>query len=222
MSSIFILNALDGAIESMTKHFSQTIATGDLLLSLLIGVIAALIIDFTYKKTYIGVSYAKSNSLSIILLTLVTSIVIRAINSNLSLSLGMVGALSIVRFRTAIKDPVDTIFMFWAITAGIMSGAGLYVVTILSSLIIAVIYFICYVFQVKRTRKMLLIIVCTVEKSKQIIKVLDNKKCLLKTEMYKEDEAELTFEVSSRAEKEKIINMGFNDGIKSLNVIDID
>ena len=98
--------------------------------------IAALIINLIYKKTYTGVSYIKAFALSIILLTMVTSLVIRTINSNLSLSLGMVGALSIVRFRTAVKDPIDTIFMFWAITAGIMSGAGLYIVTLIATIII--------------------------------------------------------------------------------------
>jgi len=222
MKSLLILNIIEDISESVTKQFSQTIATSDLLLSLLIAIIGALIVDFTYKKTYIGVSYSKSNSLSIILLTLVTSIVIRAINSNLSLSLGMVGALSIVRFRTAIKDPVDTIFMFWAITVGIMSGAGLYVVTILSTIIISIIYFISHLFQVKRTRKMLLIVVCSLDKSKEIIKLLDNKSCVLKTEMYKKDSAELTFEISNRKEKDKVVDMSGSDGIKSINVIDID
>ena len=222
MSDVFILNILSDIGDSVIEQFSQTIATVDLLFALLIAIIGALIIDFTYKKTYVGVSYAKSNSLSIILLTLVTSIVIRTINSNLSLSLGMVGALSIVRFRTAIKDPVDTIFMFWSITVGIMSGAGLYVVTILSTLIISVIYFISYVFQVNRTKKMLLVVVCTLDKSKEIIKLLDSKKCLLKTEMYKNNMAELTFEISDRKEKEKVIDISCNGGIESINVIDID
>lgn len=222
MNNLLILDIFDKIGEGFTKQFSQTIATSDLLLSLLIALVGALLIDFTYKKTYTGVSYSKSNSLSIILLALVTSIVIRAINSNLSLSLGMVGALSIVRFRTAIKDPVDTIFMFWAITVGIMSGAGLYVVTVLSTIIISIIYFVSYLFQVKRTRKMLLIVVCSLEKSREIIQLLDNKYCLLKTEMYKKSSAELTFEISNRKEKDKIIDMSGSEEISSINVIDID
>lgn len=222
MNNLLVLNILNDIVESATEQFSQTIATEDLLFSLLVAMISALIIDFIYKKTYIGVSYSKSNSLSIILLALVTSIVIRTINSNLSLSLGMVGALSIVRFRTAIKDPIDTIFMFWAITVGIMSGAGFYVVTIIATLIISIVYFVNYIFQVKRTRKMLLIVTCTLEKSKEIINMLDNKKCVLKTEMYKNNSAELTFEISDRKEKNKVVEMSDSEGIKTINVIDID
>lgn len=223
MINLFMMNILNDISDGVTKQFSNTIATGDLILSLVVAVIAALIIDFTYKKTYVGVSYSKSNSLSIILLTLVTSVVIKAINSNLSLSLGMVGALSIVRFRTAIKDPVDTIFMFWAITVGIMAGAGFYIVAILSTLIISVIYFVSYTFQIKQTRKMLLVIVCTIEKSKEIIPILKSKKkCVIKTEMYKDNLAELTFEVSQRKEIEEILEMNGTDSIKSMNIIDID
>lgn len=223
MNNMLVLNIVDDIGESVVKQFSQTISTSDLILSLVVAIIAAIIINFTYRKTYVGVSYTKSFSLAIILLTLVTSIVIRTISSNLSLSLGMVGALSIVRFRTAVKDPVDTIFMFWAITAGIMSGAGFYIVSILATLIIAIIYFVSYVFQIKKTNKLLLIVVCTVEKSREIVKMLSsNKKCALKTEMYKDDVAELTYEVSHRKEIEAVLNMYDNLGINSINIVDID
>ena len=122
---------LDLIKKGVVEEFTGTIATGDLFLSLLVAFLAALFITFIYKKTYTGVSYTKSFVLSIILLAMVTSLVIRTINSNLALSLGMVGALSIVRFRTAVKDPVDTVFMFWSIAAGIMSGAGLYIITLI-------------------------------------------------------------------------------------------
>lgn len=223
MNSMLVLNIIDDIGESVIEQFTKTISTSDLLLSLLVAVLAALIINVTYRKTYVGVSYTKSFSLSIILLTLVTSIVIRTISSNLSLSLGMVGALSIVRFRTAVKDPVDTIFMFWSITAGIMSGAGFYIVTVLSTLIIAVIYFVSYVFQIKKTNKLLLVVVCNIEKSKEIVRLLNkNKKCALKTEMYKDDMAELTYEVAHRKEIESVLNMSGSDGVQSINVIDID
>lgn len=223
MNGFYVLNIIDSIGEGLIEQFTQTISTTDLLLSLLIAIISAIIINFTYRSTYVGVSYTKSFSLSIILLSLVTSVVIRTINSNLSLSLGMVGALSIVRFRTAVKDPVDTIFMFWAITVGIMSGAGLYIITILSTLIIAVTYFISYVFQIKKTNRLLLTITCTNEKASEIIRLLSgNKKCNLKTEMYKNDRAELTYEVANRKEIEQVLNMKDNMDIDSINVIDID
>ena len=214
---------IDKISDSFLKEISTTIPTKDILISLVIAMLSAIIINYVYKKTYIGVSYAKSFSLSIILLTLVTSIVIRTINSNLALSLGMVGALSIVRFRTAVKDPVDTIFMFWAITVGIMSGAGLYIVTLLATLLIGLFYFISYTYQVKKTRKVLLIVKASnycAEKISELLK--DNKKCILRTESYKDNVAELTYEVGDRKEIESILRFKNEEGIITINVIDID
>lgn len=209
-------------VDNIKEEFTNTIPTQDLLLSLLIALISSLIINFIYKKTYMGVSYSKSNPLSIILLTLVTCIVIRTINSNLSLSLGMVGALSIVRFRTSVKDPIDTIYMFWAITAGIMSGAGLYLVTILSNLIIALLYFMSFLIESKKDNKKLLIITLPSSNSKEIIDMLQKKKCVLKTESYKENnESELTFEAKNRTQIEDIISLKEDKNIKTINIIDI-
>ena len=126
---------LDMIKKGVVEQFTGTISTVDLVLSLITAVVCALLISYIYKRNYTGVSFTKSFVLSLILLAMVTSLVIRTINSNLALSLGMVGALSIVRFRTAVKDPVDTIFMFWSITIGIMSGAGLYLTTIIATLL---------------------------------------------------------------------------------------
>ena len=215
-----MINTLN-IIDDIQNQFTNTIPTQDLLLSLLIAIISAVIIIMIYKKTYMGVSYNKSFALSITLLTLVTSIVIRTINSNLSLSLGMVGALSIVRFRTAVKDPIDTIFMFWGITAGIMSGAGLYLVTILSNLIIGFLYFLCYSIELKTDNKKLLVISLDSSKAEEVVKALSNKKCVLKTESYSDNEAELTFEAKNRKQIEEIISMKNTKGIKTINVIDV-
>ena len=223
MNSVNFLNIIDEMGEGLSKQFSETIPTEDILLTLLIAIVSSLIVVFIYKRTYVGVSYTKNFSLSIILLTLVTSIVIRTINSNLSLTLGMVGALSIVRFRTAVKDPIDTIFMFWAITIGIMSGAGLYVVSLLSTLIIGFIYYISFAFQIKKTNKLLLVVNCDMDNSKKVINLLKGKKkCSLKTEMYQDNKAELTFEVASRKDIEEVLLLNNSSGMESINVIDID
>ncbi len=214
---------IDKISDTFLKEITQTIPTKDIIISLVVAMLSAIIINYVYKKTFVGVSYTKSFSLGIILLTLITSIVIRTINSNLALSLGMVGALSIVRFRTAVKDPVDTIFMFWAITAGIMSGAGLYVATLLATLLIGLFYFISYTYQVKKTRKVLLIIKADNNIAEQLSDLLkDNKKCILRTESYKDNTAELTYEVGDRKEIEKILRFKNEEGIKTINVIDID
>ncbi|MBQ7182826.1 MAG: DUF4956 domain-containing protein [Clostridia bacterium] len=115
-------------------------------LCLLAGLVVGVLISLVYKKTYRGVLYSPSFSLTLIMLTLVTAPVVMAIGSNVALSMGMVGALSIVRFRTAVKDPLDTAYMFWAITMGILLGAGQYlialVVVIGISLIMLVLSFV--------------------------------------------------------------------------------
>ena len=113
-------------LEQLPATSSATI-TG-MMLSLLAAFLMGAFILLIYKATFRGVLFSKGYAFSLVLLAMVTALVIRTISSNLALSLGMVGALSIVRFRTAIKDPVDTVFMFWAITCGIMAGAGLFLV----------------------------------------------------------------------------------------------
>ena len=97
---------------------------------LLAGLVVGLLISLVYKKTYRGVLYSPNFSLTLIMLTVVTAPVVMCIGSNVALSMGMVGALSFVRFRTAVKDPLDTCYMFWAITMGILLGAGQYLIAL--------------------------------------------------------------------------------------------
>ena len=217
------LNMFDSLKDSIVLDFTKTVPTLDIVLSLLTAILAALIIDVVYKKTYIGVNYTKSFSLSIVLLSMVTSLVIKTINSNLSLSLGMVGALSIVRFRTAVKDPIDTIFMFWAITVGIMSGAGLYLLSVFSTFIIGLVYFICFAYQTKKSKKMLLVIKTYIVNSNTIINIMKKSpKAMLKTESYKNNIAELTYELADRSEADEILKYKGSPGIISMNLLDIE
>lgn len=109
--------------------------------ALLLGCLVGLIIAFVYRKCYRGVLYSPSFAMTLMMLTLITTPVVMCIKSDLSLSMGMVGALSIVRFRTAVKDPMDTAYMFWALTMGILLGAELYVISIVVVLGISVVMF---------------------------------------------------------------------------------
>ena len=111
----------------------------NVLVALIVALLSGVIISLVYKKTYRGVLYSPSFTLTLILLCLVTAPVVMAIGSNVALSMGMVGALSIVRFRTAVKDPLDTAYMFWSITMGILIGANAYVITFVALLGISVI-----------------------------------------------------------------------------------
>ena len=132
-------------LEQFPATSSATI-TG-MMLSLLAAFLMGVFILAIYKATFRGVLFSRGYAFSLVLLAMVTALVIRTISSNLALSLGMVGALSIVRFRTAIKDPVDTVFMFWAITCGIMAGDELYLIGGAACLAVGLLYFIiskCY------------------------------------------------------------------------------
>lgn len=126
MSDLANGSAISDWFASQLANFTPLSVATVLLAGLAVGIIIALV----YKKTYRGVLYSPTFSLTLIMLTLVTAPVVMAIGSNVALSMGMVGALSIVRFRTAIKEPLDTAYMFWAITMGILLGAGQFLIAL--------------------------------------------------------------------------------------------
>ena len=112
------------------------------LLALALGFTVGAVIALVYRRSYRGVLYSPSFALTLMMLTLITTPVVMCIKSNIALSMGMVGALSIVRFRTAVKDPMDTAYMFWAITMGILLGTELYLIAFVVVLGISVIILI--------------------------------------------------------------------------------
>ena len=126
--------------NSVLEEFSGGLSVETVLVSLAITLLLSLFLIIIYKITYRGVSFNAAYVFSLVLLSLITTVMIMTITSNIVLSLGMVGALSIVRFRTAVKDPVDTAFMYWAISIGIITGAGFYFVAVLANLILGLIY----------------------------------------------------------------------------------
>ncbi len=124
------------------RSTSDLMSIGAIIANMLMTLIVALFIYWVYKKTYTGVMYSMNFNLTILLTSMVTAMVMMVIGSNLALSLGMVGALSIIRFRSAIKDPRDIGFLFWGISAGLSSGTGSYYIAVIGSLIIAMLLFI--------------------------------------------------------------------------------
>lgn len=124
-------------LESVTGF-----SLSEVLLAMLFALIVGLFIFWVYKKTFTGILYSSGFALTLIGLTLVTTLVIIAVTSNVVLSLGMVGALSIVRFRTAIKEPMEIVFLFWSIAVGIVIGAGMIPLAVLGSVIIGIILLI--------------------------------------------------------------------------------
>lgn len=130
------LNFSDLFKSSFLKSSLSSFSILDVSVTLGIAFLIALFIYVIYKKTFNGVMYSKNFNISLIGMSLITTFIIMGVTSNLVLSLGMVGALSIVRFRTAIKDPIDIVYLFWAISVGIITGAGLYMLAIFGSLVL--------------------------------------------------------------------------------------
>ena len=135
MNQISFTDILNASTQTLSSGGSITIAAilVSMTASLLLGVSIALI----YRQAYEGVLFQKSYAVTIVLIALVTTMVIMVISGNLVLSLGMVGALSIVRFRAAIKDPIDIVYIFWAVGVGIANGVAYFSVSFVSSILVA-------------------------------------------------------------------------------------
>jgi len=123
------------AMQSGMERFSAV----EIIINLGVSFLVGLFIFYVYKKTFQGVLYQRSFNVSLVAITMVITLIIMTISGNLVLSLGMVGALSIVRFRTPIKDPVDLVFIFWAITVGIANGVGYFNISIIGSIVMTIV-----------------------------------------------------------------------------------
>lgn len=208
---------------SFSKIISESLKQGDTVASLsapyiivtvAVALICSLIIYLVYKKFYRGAVYSESFNILNVMLCLITSFVITTISSNLVLSLGMVGALSIVRFRSAVKDPLDIGFLFWSIAAGITTGAGLYPFAIISTLIIAAIYII---FTVLTTgKKTFLLVVKYFDGADNAIRSeLTSVPNTLKSKSVHKGKSELTLQV-----KVKNNNTAFVDKISAIEGVE--
>lgn len=166
-------------------------------LSLGVALICSIIIFMFYKHFYRGVVYNHNFNTLLVLVTLVTCFIIMTISSNIVLSLGMVGALSIVRFRAAIKDPLDVGFLFWAISVGITAGAGLYMFSLLATGIICIVYAVLA--SMKDKKHTYLIIINYDEPAKdEVLKLLDRTKYTLRNKTCKNNNTELTIEIKAK------------------------
>ena len=121
---------------------NSSVSVYQVVLAMLIALVLGMFMYVMYKKTYSGVVYSKSFNQTLVLLSVIVTMVMTIIGGNLALSLGMVGSLSIIRFRTAIKEPKDMAYLFWAIAIGLSCGAEMYVVAVVGSIVIAIMLFI--------------------------------------------------------------------------------
>ena len=132
------MSIIDAIKKSVLEGFDTSLSGVDIVLGLAMAMVASLFILLIYQRTARQVTLNRSFCLSLLLVSVISAMMVLTITSNLALSLGMVGALSIVRFRTAIKDASDTAFLFWAVAAGITSGAGYYLLTVIGCLFVGV------------------------------------------------------------------------------------
>ncbi len=186
----------------------NSFSTLDVLLALGLAFVIGLFIFLIYKKTYQGVMYSDSFGISLIAMSMITSLVIIAVTSNVVLSLGMVGALSIVRFRTAIKEPMDIAFLFWAIATGIVLGAGLLPLAVIGSVIIGIIIVVFSTRKIGDT-PYILVVNCENEETENIAYELiksEAKKNLLKSKAVNKLGVELTYEVRIKNDNTDFVN----------------
>ena len=140
------------------EEFSA-ISMSDALIAIALSFALSLFIVFIYRATYAGVNYSRNFTGCLMMLSMVTTMVILVISSNMVLSLGMVGALSIVRFRTAVKEPTDTAFLFWAIATGIICGAGYITISILMTLLLGLLFVAVHAFAGKQKHSTYMIVI---------------------------------------------------------------
>lgn len=164
-------------------------------LGLLTALLMGVLIYFVYRKFYTGVIFSRSFAITLVGMTVLTAMVTLAISSNIVISLGMVGALSIVRFRTAIKDPLDLLYVFWAITTGITSGAQMYVLVLVAAVVMIVMIVIFY-YKQQNGRVYILIVHYEGDAAgDEVIRALGKIKYFVKSKTLRKDKTEIAIEV---------------------------
>ena len=190
-------------LETMTS-----VSILDMAIALVLAFGLGLFIFLVYKKTFNGVMYSSSFGVTLIALTMITTVVILAVTSNVVLSLGMVGALSIVRFRTAIKEPLDIAFLFWSIGVGIVLAAGMIPLAVIGSVIIGVILLV-FVNKKSHTHPYIVVVRCENHDAEtQVNKFLSEKteRCVVKSKSAQKGEIELNMEIRLKDDNTDFIN----------------
>lgn len=221
-SAIFQTTSVNQLVEAsgLSAQF-RSIVPSDLIIALGMGFIVGIIIALVYRKTYRGVLYSPSFTTTLIMLTLITTPVVMCIKSNIALSMGMVGALSIVRFRTAVKDPLDTAYMFWSLTMGILLGADLYLVAIIVVLCISVLMFVLTFVKFTAPNAYLLVLhydeYCEAAINKELAHSVKSYK--LRSKTLTRAGAEMTYEIRLNERHEVVTRMLDIEGVHDATLV---
>lgn len=186
----------------------ESVSILDMAIALALAFGLGMFIFLVYKKTYQGVMYSSSFGTTLVALTMITTVVILAVTSNVVLSLGMVGALSIVRFRTAIKEPLDIAFLFWSIAVGIVLAAGMIPLAVAGSVIIGIILLV-FVNKKSHYNPYIVVLSCTdsITEKKAVDFLNDNvKKCVIKSKTAANGSVELNLEIRMASDNTDFIN----------------
>ena len=201
--------------ESFTSSQGLTMDTAtQILVSMLIALLMGLFIYKIYQIYFGGVVFSRSFATTLVGMSVLTCMLTLAISTNIVISLGMVGALSIVRYRTAIKDPMDLLYLFWSISVGITAGAGMYVLVITASIIMVILIHVLYH---RQKRGMIYIMVVHYEgelTGDAVLRAMKKLRYQLKSKTFRGDLTEMTLEVYCRSD-----NTVFLENIKSLEKV---
>ncbi len=196
----------------------DSVSIVDMALAMILAFGIGLFIFLIYKKTFSGVIYSSGFGVTLVALTMITTLVILAVTSNIVLSLGMVGALSIVRFRTAIKEPLDIAFLFWAIAEGIVLAAGMIPLAVFGGVFIGAVLLL-FVNKKSYVNPYIVVLSCVNQESER--KALDFLKqevsrCIVKSKTVQRSMVEVTAEIRMKGENTEFINtLSGMDGVKS-------
>ena len=200
-----------GLVEHLTVAF--------ILVSLCCAALCGLIIYLVYKFFYRGAVYSENFAVLIVLTTVITAFIVITIGSNLVLSLGMVGALSIVRFRSAVKDPLDVGFLFWGISVGITSGAGLYPFALIATAAISIVYILFTV--LGRGKRTYVVVVKYSDAAEEaLIKALDEAHYKLRGKAIYKDENELTADIKFKKDSDILKKITAIEGVTSAVMVE--
>lgn len=195
-----------------------SVSAFDMTVALILAFGLGMFIFLVYKKTFSGVMYSSSFGVTLIALTMITTVVILAVTSNVVLSLGMVGALSIVRFRTAIKEPLDIAFLFWSIAVGIVLAAGMIPLAVVGSLAIGAMLLV-FVNRKPHFNPYILVLSCEGQEGEQrALNYLQGKirKCVVKSKTVQKGAVELNLEIRMKEDNTDFINeLADMDGVNS-------
>ena len=209
MLTLLTTTTFDDIFKSSFLGKSSSFSLIDSLIGMAAAFLIGLFIYWVYKKTFNGVIYSHSFNISLMVMTLTTALVIMGISQNVLLSLGMVGALSIVRFRTPIKDPMDLIFLFWSVAAGILCGAGFIPLVVVGSVVIGLVIILFQNKIVVENPYLLVVKFDDESANAEIEHILTNstKKYMLKSKTIVQDyEIEVTYEVRMKENDSQLVS----------------